>query len=119
MVYNDAGMLTWLERVTIFCFAASYGVALILELWHLARPRPILRYISVAFGAAGLLAHGAYVLVQQPSLVTPAGSLLFLALILAVFSVYGSIHHSRLAWGLFVLPVVCSLIGLAVLLPAD
>jgi ABC-type uncharacterized transport system permease subunit len=107
-------MLTLLERVTIFCFAASYGVALALELWHLLRPRPILRLIGTGFGAAGLLAQILYVAVQRPSLVTPFGSLLLLALILAVFYVYGAIHHRRLAWGLFVLPLVLGLIGLAV-----
>jgi ABC-type uncharacterized transport system permease subunit len=112
-------MLTFIERVTIFCFAASYAVALVLELWHLARPRPILRYIGTAFGAAGLLAHVLYVVVQRPSLVTPAGSLLLLALILAVFYLYGSIHHRRLAWGLFVLPLVLGLIGLAVVSPPE
>lgn len=111
-------MFTWFERVTIFCFAASYGVALVLELWHLARPRPILRFVAMAFGAAGILAHGLYLLVQRPLLVTPGGSLLFLALILAVFYLYGSIHHGRLAWGLFVLPVVLGLIGLPLILPA-
>jgi ABC-type transport system involved in cytochrome c biogenesis permease subunit len=110
-------MLTLLERVTIFCFAASYAVALLLELWHLLRPRPIWRYLSNAFGAAGLLAHVLYLVVQRPSLVAPLGSLLFLALILAIFYLYGAIHHHRLAWGLFVLPLVLGLIGLAVVSP--
>jgi ABC-type transport system involved in cytochrome c biogenesis permease subunit len=111
-------MHTVLEGVSIFCFAASYGVALALELWHLFRPRPILRYVGHAFGAAGIFAHVLFMAVQRPSLVSPTGSLLFLALILAVFYLYGAIHHHRLAWGLFVLPVVLGLIGLAVVFRA-
>ena len=108
-------MLDFLARVTIFCFAASYAVALSLELWHLVRPRPILRYIGIGFGAAGALAHLFYVAVQPLPLAAPAGSLLLLALILSIFYVYGSIHHHRVAWGLFVLPVVLGLVVLAVL----
>jgi ABC-type transport system involved in cytochrome c biogenesis permease subunit len=106
-----------LANVSIFCFAASYSVALGLELTHLVSPRPILRYVSVGFGAAGLLAQLLYLLLRPHSLATPAGSLLFLALILSVFYVYGTLHHQRLAWGLFVLPLMLGLIGLAVLLP--
>ncbi len=110
-----AAMLEFLARVTIFCFAASYAVALSLELWHLVRPRPILRYVAIGFGTAGALAHLFYVAVQPLPLAAPAGSLLLLALILAIFYVYGSIHHHRVAWGLFVLPVVLGLVVLAVL----
>lgn len=95
------------------CFAASYVVALALEVWHLLAPRPILRFISLGFGGAGLLAHTIYVLVQPLQLSAPFWSLLFLAWILAVFYFYGSIHHGRLAWGLFVLPLVLGLIALA------
>jgi ABC-type transport system involved in cytochrome c biogenesis permease subunit len=103
-----------LEKISIFCFAASYTVALGLELVHLFSPRPVLRYLSLGFGGAGLVAHAGYLLAQHVSLASPAGSMLFLALILAVFYVYGTIHHHRLAWGLFVLPVILGLIGLAV-----
>jgi ABC-type uncharacterized transport system permease subunit len=103
-----------LDKITIFCFAASYAVALGLELWHLARPRPILRLASVVFGGAGLFAHVVYVLAQPLPLSSPHGALLLLALVLAVFYWYGSVHHARLAWGLFVLPLVLGLIGLAV-----
>ncbi|HWY87777.1 MAG TPA: cytochrome c biogenesis protein CcsA [Gemmataceae bacterium] len=110
-------MSAFIERITVFCFAASYGVALVLELWHLVAPRPILRLVGIGCGAAGLLAHTFYVLAQPLSLETPTGSLLLLAWILAVFYVYGSIHHIRQAWGLFVLPLVLGLVVLAVLAP--
>lgn len=114
--YNDI-MLTWIDRITVLCFAASYCLAFALEAWHLFRPRPILRVVSLGFGAAGLLAHTVYLAVQAPPLGSPTGSLFFLAMILAVFYLYGAFHHHRIAWALFVLPVVLGLIGLGVLLP--
>jgi ABC-type transport system involved in cytochrome c biogenesis permease subunit len=102
-----------LERITIFCFAASYVVALGVEVVHLLQPRRLLRGLSLLFGGAGLFAHTVYVLTQFLPLASPHGSLLVLALVLAVFYFYGAIHHSRIAWGLFVLPLVIGLIVLA------
>src|SRR5262245_21942004 len=107
-----------IERITVFCFAASYLVALGLELWHLLSPRPIQRLLSIGFGAAGFLAHTIYVLVQPLPLSQPTGSLLFLAWILAFFYLEGSIRHRRMAWGLFVLPLVLGLVALAELVPS-
>lgn len=113
------GVEHFLERVTVFCFAASYGVALLLEVVHLLRPRPVVRLFGLGFGAAGLLAHTLFLAVQRPELASRHGSLLFLAWIVAVFYLYGSLHHRKIAWGLFVLPLVLSLIGLATLLGRD
>jgi len=107
-------MLTFIARVTVMCFAASYAVAFGLELWHLFRPRPILRYIAFGFGGAGLFAHAIYLIVQAVPLGSPTGSLLFLALILVVFYAGEALHHQRIAWALFVLPLVLCLITLAV-----
>lgn len=107
-----------IERVTVFCFATSYAVALGLELWHLLAPRPILRYVSISFGAAGVLAQLFYILAQPLPLARPEGSLLFLAWILALFNFFGSIHHRRLSWGLFVLPLVLGLVVLSVVVSA-
>ncbi len=112
-------MLTFTDRVTVTCFAASYAVAFGLEFWHLLRPRPILRYVALGFGAAGLFAHVIYMLVQTVPLGSPTGSLLLLAFILAVFYMGEAIHHGRIAWALFVLPLVLGLIGLGVLAPTD
>jgi ABC-type uncharacterized transport system permease subunit len=111
-------MHSFMDKVSVMCFAASYGVAFALELWHLFRPRPILRLVAIGFGAGGLLAHIIYMAVQSVPLGAPAGSLLLLALILAVFYVGEAIHHHRVAWALFVLPLVLGLIGLAVMVPA-
>jgi ABC-type transport system involved in cytochrome c biogenesis permease subunit len=104
-------------KITIVWFAASYGGALALELVNLLLGRPALRIFSLIFGAVGLLAHTLYVGVQPLSLADPRGSLLFLAWILAVFYLYGSVHHQRLAWGLFVLPLVMGLVILGAVFP--
>jgi ABC-type transport system involved in cytochrome c biogenesis permease subunit len=101
-----------LERITVFCFGASYAVALALELAHYLRPRAWKRWLGLSFGAAGLLAHTLYLACRPPALASSSGSVLFLAWMLAVFYLYGSVHHRSQAWGLFVLPV---LVGLVVL----
>lgn len=108
-------MLTFAQKVSVTCFAASYAVAFALELWHLLRPRPILRYIALGFAGAGLLAQIIHMLMQAVPLGSPTGSLWFVALILAVFYVGETIHHQRIAWALFVLPLVLGLIGLGVI----
>jgi ABC-type uncharacterized transport system permease subunit len=110
-------MLTFIEKVSVTCFAASYAVAFALELWHLFQPRPIQRLIAIGFAVAGLLAHITYLVAQsfieqKLALGSPTGSLFLLALILAVFYVGEAIHRGRIAWALFVLPVVLGLIGL-------
>jgi ABC-type uncharacterized transport system permease subunit len=108
-------MLTFSQKITVMCFAASYATAFALELWHLYRPRPILRLVALGFGGAGLLAQVTYLIVQPVPLGSPTGSLFFLALILVVFYVGETIHHQRIVWALFVLPLVLGLIGLGVL----
>jgi ABC-type transport system involved in cytochrome c biogenesis permease subunit len=102
-----------MDGIKIFCFGASYAVALFLELLQLVWPRRVQRLLAIAFGSAGLLAHTLFLAVQRPPLAVPFGSILFLAWILAVFYLYGSLHHRRLAWAVFVLPLVLALIALA------
>ncbi len=100
-------------RITILCFGASYAMALVLELVQLYWRRPFLRLLSLSFGAAGLLAHSLFLVFHPPSLASESGSLLLLSWILAVFYLYGSLHHRRLAWGVFVLPIVLGLVASA------
>jgi len=102
-----------MDRVTLFCFAASYTVALGLELWHLFRRRPVHRLTAELFGGAGLLAHTIYLAVQRPPLASQYGLLLALAWVLAIFYLSASLHHWRQAWGIFILPVILCLVALA------
>jgi ABC-type transport system involved in cytochrome c biogenesis permease subunit len=95
-----------------FCFAASYSVALALELLYQFWPRTWVRAVSLVFGFAGLLAHTLYLVDKQPDISRQYGLLLFLGWVLAVFYLIGSLHHVRIAWGVFVLPLILALIGL-------
>src|SRR5580704_17223725 len=103
----------FLEGITRFCFGASYAAALGLELAQLLRPRPALRAVALLFGFAGLFAHTIFLAVQRPTLQSTYGSLLFLAWVLAVFYLYGTVHHRRVAWAIFVLPLVLGLVVLS------
>jgi ABC-type transport system involved in cytochrome c biogenesis permease subunit len=114
-----------LHKITLLCFGASYLLAFVCELAHLLWPRPVVRLVATVCGLAGLLAHTLFLAYhfflaeQRLTLVSPFGSLVFLAWILAIFQVYGSVHHRRVAWGVFVLPLVLGLIGLAAAFPQD
>jgi ABC-type transport system involved in cytochrome c biogenesis permease subunit len=103
-----------LERVTILCFAASYAIALALEtLQLLLGPRLWRQVAALLFVAAGLLAHTCYVVYHGLPTQGAPSTLLFLSWVLAIFSLVGSLHHPRLAWGIFVLPVVLALVLVA------
>jgi ABC-type transport system involved in cytochrome c biogenesis permease subunit len=112
-----------LEKITLTCFGASYAVAFLAELLRLLWPRAVPRLLGLGFGAAGLLAHtlflvNAFFLSDQGApLSSQLGSTLFLAWILAIFYLYGAVHHRRQAWSIFVLPVVLILVGLAMAFP--
>ncbi|HEX3150683.1 MAG TPA: cytochrome c biogenesis protein CcsA [Gemmataceae bacterium] len=99
--------------VTHVCFGLSYLIALGLELAQQARPGRATRIAGLVFGFAGLAAHTIFLLRHQPNPASAYGSLLLLAWVLAVFFLYGSLHHRSLAWGLFVLPVVLILVWLS------
>jgi ABC-type transport system involved in cytochrome c biogenesis permease subunit len=107
-----------LQGVTHACFGLSYLIALVLELARLVWPRAGggWRLGALAFGAVGLLTHTYYIIAHQPTPAAPSGSLLFLGWVLALFYFYGTIHHARQAWAVFVLPVVIGLVGLSYLL---
>jgi ABC-type transport system involved in cytochrome c biogenesis permease subunit len=102
-------------RIDVVCFFASYGLALLLELWHLLRPRPVFRLLALGLGTAGLFAQSVYLYRERPPLLWQFGWLLFLAWVLVVFYLCGSVHYRRLAWGVFVLPVVLGLVGLGLI----
>lgn len=99
-----------MDHITRLCFGASYAVALLAELAQAVWPSRVWRWMSLTFGSAGLLAHTIFLLTNRPTLAMPYGSLLLLAWVLAVFYLYGSMHHRRLAWAVFVLPLVLGLV---------
>ena len=96
--------------ISLVCFATSYTAALGLEVWRQFRPRRILYLLGLLFGAAGLATQSVYLAFQRP-----VGWMLILAWVLAIFYLYGALHYRRLAWGVFVLPVILGLLGLSLL----
>lgn len=115
-----------LSRITVFCFAASYTVALALEAVALVgrsggRLAGLFsggrRAVLLGFTAAGFFAHCAYLVVRANSAVTPLSSpaewCLLAAAVLAAIYLALSLRHARWAVGVFLLPVVLLLIGLA------
>jgi ABC-type transport system involved in cytochrome c biogenesis permease subunit len=104
-----------MNRVTIFCFVASYALALMLELLHLWLQRRALRILALLSAIAGLIAHTAFLYSKQPPLIWQFSWLLFVSWVLAVFYLTGALHYRRQSWGVFVLPLVLALAGMAVL----
>lgn len=109
-----------LQGITHACFGLSYLAAFLLELARLFWPARGWRVASLAFGAAGFIAQCIYIVIHEPSPASPYGSLVWLTFVLAIFYLWGTVHHAKLAWGVFVLPVILILIGLSfILLHAD
>ena len=108
--------LSTLQGVSHTCFGLSYLLALVLELARLRWPASGFRTTGLIAGSVGLLTHSAYLVLHHPSPAVPYGSILILAWVLAVFYLYGSVHHARQVWGVFVLPVVVGLVGLSLAL---
>lgn len=107
------------EGITRFCFSASYALAFAAEFAHLLAPRPVWRWLGIICCTAGLIAHTLFLTAQRPSLATPAGSLLALAWVVAIFSLIGTVHHRKWAWALFVLPFALGLVVASELLPVQ
>lgn len=102
-----------IQNIHHYCIGLSYLCAFLLEIARLLWPAKGWRVAGLCFGAAGLFAHTAYLLVQQPSLAVPSGSVLMLAWVLALFYFYGTVHHAKQAWAVFVLPVVIALVAVS------
>ena len=102
-----------LQNITHACFGPSYLLAFGLELARLRWPLRSLRIAGLVAGGAGFFAHSYFLAFRHPTPATAYGALLAVAWVLAIFYLYGSLHHLRRAWAVFVLPVVLGLVGLA------
>ena len=111
-----------LSGITILCFAASYGVALLLEASRLLFRLPVRFVIMVLFAAAGLFAHSAYLVIRAQAGI-PGGMplsswydwCLLAAWVLAAVYLGFVIGRPESAMGIFLLPLVEGLIGVAYL----
>jgi len=114
----------WISNITITCFAASYGVSLLLEVTRLFFRAAVRNVVMVAFAAAGLLAHSLYLIAQTRGeilqrQVSPLSSwydfCLLAAWVLAAVYLVLMLRRPENALGVFFVPLVLLLIGVAVL----
>ncbi len=107
-----------LDKVSVFCFLASYAVAFGWEWTRLMRRAAIGRWLGFAFGGAGFVAQTAYLLVRSrateklnPLLSSSHDWLLVLAWIVVLMYLFLTALDRDLAIGLFLWPVVLLLVG--------
>lgn len=104
-----------MDRITVFCFVASYTLALLFELLRLWLDRAWLRFPAALAAAAGLVAHTLFLYSKRPPLIWQFSWMLFVSWVLTVFYLTAALHHRRTSWGLFVLPLILGLVGLGTL----
>lgn len=109
-----------LSHVSMFCFAASYAVALIGEVSRLFFRVPVRHLVTTGFTTAGLFAHTVYLVMRSntsPTQAPPLSSWFDWLLLIAwgVAAVYLSlaIRRPQATVGIFMLPLVLLLIGIA------
>ncbi|HEX3869342.1 MAG TPA: cytochrome c biogenesis protein CcsA [Pirellulales bacterium] len=108
-----------LSGISITCFAASYAVAWLLECTRLAFRSGVRGAVMLGFAGAGVVAQTLYL--GYRAVTTMGGAplssefdwYLIAAWLLAIVYLYLTIYHPRTAFGIFVLPVVLALIGIA------
>jgi hypothetical protein len=103
-----------LAKITIVCFAASYGTALLLEVSRLFFRLPVRLVVMLGFGAAGLVAHTLFLWNHAQSDSVPFDSFhiwfLMAAWLLAAGYVALAAARPQSSIGIFMLPVVLALI---------
>jgi ABC-type uncharacterized transport system permease subunit len=105
-----------ISGISITCFAASYAVALALELSRLIFRSGIRGAIMIAFGAAGIVAQTLFMGFRAASgTITSCDVYLVAAWVLAAGYVWLTCGRPRTPVGLFVLPLVLALVGVAAL----
>ena len=106
-----------LSGISIFCFSASYGVALALEVSRLFFRMPVRLIVMIGFAIAGLLAQTLYLAHRAQTGTMPLSSwhdwYLIAAWVIAAAYVVLAVSRPQTNIGLFLLPVVLALIGVA------
>jgi ABC-type transport system involved in cytochrome c biogenesis permease subunit len=116
-----------MSRVSIVCFAASYAVALVLELSRLLFRSGIRGAVMIAFAVAGLFAHTAYLFYRTLEFYQRAGTggsplsskqewYFIAAWLLVVVYLYLTCYHPKVPYGVFLLPLVLGLIAVGTFL---
>jgi hypothetical protein len=106
-----------LDKVSVICFLASYSVALALELTQFLRRSQVVRWATLGFTTAGLLAQTIYLVVRSrqhdlPPLLGSTHDWLLVAAWLAVVLYLGiQLWNRELSLGVFCLPAVVLLVA--------
>jgi len=113
-----------LSGVSIIYFAASYAVALVLEISRLLFRSSVRRLVRLGFAAAGLVAHSAFLYYRAVNATgAPLSSekdwYLVAAWALVVVYLYLALFHPKAPFGLFLLPLALGLIATATFLAPD
>lgn len=109
-----------LEKISSFCFFASYLVALILEISRLFFRAPVRAVVMFSFTLAGLFAHSVYLWLRVQEQLPSAAPLsswhdwcLLVAWALTVIYLMIGVRRPQNTAGMFMLPLILALIGVA------
>jgi hypothetical protein len=119
--------LQMLSGISFTCFSASYAVGLLLELGRTFRQLGRWPWLVFAVALAGFFAHTSYLIFRiQDGLATRGAPLsnwydwcLVAGWILALIYILLTVFRSRDTFGIFLLPPILGLLGLAQLFPQD
>ena len=107
-----------LSGISVFCFTASYAVALALEATRLWFRSGVRGALMLGFAGAGLLAHTLFLAYRaatasEAPLSSPFDWYLLAAWVVVAIYLYLVYYRPTAAIGVFVLPVVLAMIGMA------
>lgn len=104
------------DRITVLCFFASYGLALMIEIAQFLYRSRVLRLAAIGFTTAGLIAHTAFLIVRSqqtdlpPLLASTQDWFLVLAWLTVVLQLGVQVWNLEFSLGLFVLPFALALV---------
>jgi ABC-type uncharacterized transport system permease subunit len=116
--------MAWIFKISITCFAASYGVSFLLELSRLFFRAAVRNVVLVGFCLAGVLAHTLYLAARVSEELSRSSSAplsswydfcLLASWIVATAYLVLVLRRPDNALGIFFVPLILCLIGLAVL----
>lgn len=105
------------ERITVFCFFASYAMALLLEVAQFLYRSRTIRLAAVGFTVAGLVAHTGYLVARSqqaelpPLLASTHDWFLVLAWLTVALQLGLQVWNLEFSLGLFVLPLALALVS--------
>ena len=110
--------MDWLQKISITCFAASYGVVFALEVSRMFFQTKVRTVLRLGLTAAGLFAHTVYIVYHTQSTVSSDGIWLgswlgwglAVAWVLAASYLWLTVQKPNSLIGLFLLPVTLLLI---------